>query len=105
MDFSVLAAFPNLVIDRGAALHFRRDARVDCGAPELDHWPPSGEVFMSVDCTIGVSEFNASPHFFSEARYSLTSVGTITLSIQLFTPGSSGVFRGDASFGTFTTLE
>jgi hypothetical protein len=27
-----------------------------------------------------------SPNFFSEARYSLTSVGTITLSIQLFHP-------------------
>jgi len=37
MGFSVLAALPNLVVDGGAALHLRRDASVDCGAPELAH--------------------------------------------------------------------
>src|SRR5712671_296889 len=105
MRFSVLAALPNLVVDRGAALHLRRDSSVDCGVPELAHWPPSGEAFGSEHFTIGAPQFNDSPGFFSEARYSLTNVGTITLSIQLFTFGSSGLLRGETSFGALATLE
>src|SRR6266446_2989036 len=105
MRLSVLPALPNLVIDRSAALHLRGDSSVYCGAPLMDHWPPSGEVSMSMHCTMGASQSKDSPTFFSEARYSLTSVGTITLSIQLFTRGSSGLFRGETSFGALATLE
>src|SRR5580700_4219099 len=105
MHFSILAALPNLVINRGTALHLGRDASVDCGGPELAHWPPSGAELKSEHVTMGATDFDDSQDFFSEARKSLTNIGTMTLSIQLFTRGSSGLFRGETSFGAAATLE
>jgi hypothetical protein len=54
---------------------------------------------------MGATDFDDSQDFFSEARKSLTNIGTMTLSIQLFTRGSSGLFRGETSFGAAATLE
>src|SRR6266851_923842 len=88
MGFSILAALPNLIIDGGAALHLSGDASVDCGAPELVHSNLSGEALMFENCTTGgASKFDMSPRLRSEARYSFTIIGTITLSIQLLISG------------------